>query len=109
VGTVTFLDTSAEGCIVAGSPEARALGFTADLFHGYLWRKGNVLYISFIVSRYPGQGNFRNLMDRLEEGGCHVKVPCPSAWMEHILKVRGYKQHFEWAEEVGEDVEMWEL
>jgi hypothetical protein len=80
-----------DGKIDPSDPIGESLGFTSDLFDGYLWKKGPDIYVSFIASRHEGRGNVRGLLDRLESTGLTVKVPTPFARMRMICEKRGYK------------------
>ena len=77
-------------CIDLDTPEAIEIGFTSDKFDGYLWRKENCISISFIISRYPGQGNLSKLFDAITAKGIDIKVPNPFPRMESICKKKGF-------------------
>lgn len=84
------------------------LGFTNDLFEGYIWKDKDRIIISFIMSKYPGKGNLSKLFDRIESCGFRVAVPTPLYPMNEILKKKGFKKHYEYSEEMDCKVEMWE-
>ncbi len=44
------------------SPFGKEIGFTSNLFDGWLWREGRTIYISFIESKQESRGNFRKLV-----------------------------------------------
>jgi hypothetical protein len=74
------------------SDKAKELGFTSDLFEGWLWiddTNNEFLWISFIESLSPGKGNLKKLFDTIESKGYHLIVPSPFARMEMICKKRG--------------------
>ena len=48
-----------DGHIEIDSENGKIFGFTSDLFEGYLWKKENDIYISFIISIHEGKGNLR--------------------------------------------------
>lgn len=89
------------GIINLDSPVAKEIGFTADLFDGYLWEDSGFVWISFIASKQSGQGNFRALLDRIEKKWGRVVVPTPSLRMVKILTRRGYRYVQFWAKELG--------
>lgn len=96
-----------DGEIKLGTPGAAYLAFTPDKFEGYLWRTGNRITISLIISRHPGQGNLSSLFERILSLGYDVAVPTPSNRMRAILKAKGFVQTWEWAEVYKEHVELW--
>lgn len=71
--------------VLPGSKFGKTLGFSAQLFDGYLWVNRDDIYISVIKSLEPGKGNFRNLLDNLLATGKIIKVPTPSDKMREIL------------------------
>lgn len=73
------------------SNEAKAFGLTSDLFDGYLWRKGDQIWVSMIISKEPGQGHFKQVVKNIEDAGYKVVVPCPLGVMPEILKHWGFK------------------
>lgn len=91
------LDTVAlpDGQITPDSPVGKALGFTSDKFEGWLWKTGDRVMISMIVSIQEGNGHLRALFDGIESHGLKVAVPTPFARMKAICKLRGYKMHIE--------------
>ena len=91
-----------------GDPFADEIGFTADKFDGYLWKIGQAVYISFIVSKQPGCGHLSVLFDALWERGYTIKVPTPFPTMKAILSEKGFQAKREEWEEIGESVEVWE-
>jgi hypothetical protein len=82
------------------------LGFTSDKFDGYLWKKGNDILVSFIISKDEGKGNVRFLFDSILKSGHTVKVPTPFARMRMICERLGFRQEFEHDPMYGEDVEL---
>ena len=90
------------------SPFGKTIGFTGDKFFGWLWRKGNVIYISFIESKHQSQGNFRKLVLDIHDKGFVVKVPTPFARMKQICESLGFKHKTEKDNIVGA-VEIMEL
>ena len=96
-----------DGCINLDTERGKALGFTSDRFDGYLWKAGDTVVISFIVSLK--KGNFKQLVDTILSLGLSVQVPTPLGRMRDILERNGYTQSFKFCEEFGEDVELWTL
>lgn len=82
-----------DGKIDPDSDVGKQLEFTSQLFLGdsYLWKVGRIIYISFIESRYPGEGNFKTLVKSLEAKGLRVAVPNPLPRMESILRHWGFQ------------------
>jgi len=89
------------------TPFANKLGFTSDKFEGYLWKSGNYIVISFIISLQEGQGNLSNLFKTIESKGFGIKVPTPFARMKSILMEKEFKKTEEWFEEAECPVEIW--
>ncbi len=94
------------GIVRLDSKQAKLLGFTSDKFEGWLWRKGNNIMISFIVSLKPGRGNLSKLFERIWAQGHLVKVPTPCARMRAILRKKGFKQTQE-HDDILDLVEVW--
>lgn len=99
----------ADGCINTDSDSGKLLGFTSDLFEGYLWKKDKDIYVSFIISKKQGKGNLRRLFDNILKAGYNIKVPTPFPRMEKILRKLGFKPTFESDENYcdGESVVVW--
>ncbi len=73
-----------------------------DTLDGYCCVEGNTIYLSAILSKEEGKGNFRRFLDEVESKFKIVKVPTPSRRMVDILLKRGYIFKQEWFEEAGE-------
>jgi|WetSurMetagenome_2_1015567.scaffolds.fasta_scaffold01420_30 hypothetical protein len=82
-------------------------GFSLDFFYGYLWKEKNSIYLSLIISRYPGKGNFKKLVNSILLSGFTCKVPNPLFIMKYILEKWGFKKTYEYVEIAGEDVEVY--
>jgi len=97
------------GKIALDSPVGKSLGFTSDKFDGWLWftpdKKG--IYISFIFSIQPNQGNLSKLFKAILDSGRRVIVPTPLGKMVNILQHLKFRLTLEWFEAVSEDVECW--
>lgn len=96
-----------DGIITLDTDRGRLLGFTSDRFGGYLWKKGDRIYVSMIIS--AAKGNFRQLVQTIRERGLSVAIPTPLGRMEEIVRKNGYRQEFPYDEQYGECVEVWVL
>jgi len=98
-----------EGIIRLDSEVGDALGFTSDKFldGSYLWKMGDYIYISFIVSREKGKGNLSKLIETIHEKGYGIKVPTPFSRMKTILIKKGFVRTEETSERYPEPVEVW--
>ena len=85
-------DEIEDGIIELDSPFAKKLGFTSDKFDGWLWKKGEYIYISFIISKKSKTGNFKRLLRRIEELGFGIKIPTPLGVMQYIVRKYGFKK-----------------
>ena len=106
VGASTLSD-GLDGIIELDTERALCLGFTSDKYGGYLWKTGDSVIISFIVSKQPG--NFKSLVDKIHGLGLTVKVPTPLGRMKVIVKKNRYKLMPVFDKQMGETVEVWEL
>ena len=97
-----------DGQIEPDSAVGKALGFTSDKFEGWLWKTGDRVLISMIVSLQEGKGNVRALFDAIEASGLKVAVPTPFARMKKIIQKRGFKMHIEHDPVMG-PCEVWQL
>ena len=86
----TSRESIPEGIINIETPAAEALGFSSDAFdpHSYLWRKGNTIIISLMISKKKGE--FCKLMKRISELGFDFQIPTPSARMRQIGIQQGW-------------------
>ena len=77
--------------IETGTPEGDALGFTENLFSGWLEMEAdNRLVLHYIISRYKNEGNTQMLIRQWLNDGYDVWVVMPRPIMQHILE----KFHF---------------
>lgn len=82
--------------IETGTSEGDILGFTEDLFSGWLELYHDArLYLYYIISRYKNEGNTKNLIRRWISEGYDVRIVKPSIIMQHILKDYGYVATYE--------------
>lgn len=95
--------------IETGTAGGDALGFTGDLFSGWLERDtGNRLYLHFIISRHRDLGNTQSLINGWLDRGSDVRVVMPRPIMQHILKKLGFVPSFEYFPDHYRDpVEVW--
>ncbi len=96
-----------DGIIELGTDRAKEFGFIPDLFEGYLWKRENTIFISYIESKFPNKGNFTRLMKEIWNKGFKIAVPTPVAKMRQILIENGFKQTFEWFPEAKDNCEIW--
>ena len=95
--------------IETGTPGGDALGFTGDLFSGWLkMYRDNRLYLFYIISRHRGAGNVQGLIRRWLDLGYDLRVVMPRPVMQHILKKFGFIPSSEYLPDEYEDrVEVW--
>lgn len=95
--------------IKVDSPYAKGIGFTSDKFESvsYLWMKDAYIWISFIVSSRPGEGNLSKVFDNILKKGYGIKVPTPFKKMKMILIKKGFKQTYEYFDEDTLCCEVW--
>ena len=79
-----------DGIIEIDTEPAKLLGFTSDKFEpcSYLWRKGNTIIISAIMSETKGA--FRELMETIQQLGFDFEIPTPSLRMREIAAKQGW-------------------
>jgi hypothetical protein len=95
--------------VETGTEEGDALGFSRELFSGWLEQEsGNRLYLHYIISRYKDEGNTQDLIRRWLERGYDVRVVMPRPIMQHILQKLGFVPVREFfPDQYGEPVEVW--
>ena len=73
--------------VESGTPEGDVLGFSEDLFSGWLEvLDDNRLYLHYIISRRRDEGNTQNLIRFWLSDGYDVRVVMPRPIMQHILR-----------------------
>lgn len=73
--------------IETGTPEGDVLGFTEELFSGWLEKEvGNRLILHYIISRHRNKGNTQVLIREWLSRGYTVEVVMPRPIMQHILR-----------------------
>jgi len=92
-----------------GTADGDALGFSGDLFSGWLERDtGNRLYLHFIISRHREAGNTQSLISGWLDRGYDVRVVMPRPIMQHILRKFGFAPSFEYLpDHYGDPVAVW--
>ena len=96
--------------IETGTPEGDRLGFTEDLFSGWLEYnpENNIIYLHYIISRKKNEGNTTALIRRWLNMGYDVRVVMPRPIMQHILKKFRFVKSFEmFPNQYVEEVEVW--
>ena len=95
--------------IETGTADGDALGFTDDLFSGWLELKtGNRLYLHYIIARHRDEGNTQALIRSWLGRGYDVRVVMPRPVMQHILQKFGFVPLHEYFPDQYEDmVEVW--
>ena len=101
------MTTLPDGQIDPDSEAGKLIGFTADKFEGWLWKSGDRVMISMIISLQPGKGNLSALFAAIEALGLRVAVPAPFAHMREILRRKGFKKSHENGGELW-PCEVWE-
>jgi hypothetical protein len=95
--------------IESGTADGDALGFSEDLFSGWLEREsGNRLYLHYIISRHKDEGNTQALIRGWLNRGYDVRVVMPRPIMQHIVKKFGFMSSLEYfPDQYDEKVEVW--
>jgi hypothetical protein len=95
--------------IETGTPEGDAMGFSENLFTGWLeTRDDNRLYLHYIISRSRNEGNTQALIRRWLSDGWDVRVVMPRLIMQHILTKYNFMPSREYFPDQYEDeVDVW--
>ncbi len=95
--------------IETGTPEGDALGFTEDLFSGWLEMEAdNRLILHYIISRCKNEGNTQMLIRQWISEGYDVWVVMPRPIMKHILEKFHFISTFtRFPDQYECDVEVW--
>jgi hypothetical protein len=95
--------------IETGTPEGDAMGFSENLFTGWLeTRDDKRLYLHYIISRSRNDGNTQALLRQWLLDGYDVRVVMPRPIMQHILKKFYFIPSMEYFPDQYEDeVEVW--
>ncbi|MDD1690394.1 MAG: hypothetical protein LUQ66_07010 [Methanoregula sp.] len=95
--------------IETGTPQGDALGFSEDLFSGWLeMEAGNRLILHYIISRHKNEGNTQALIRQWLTEGYDVRVVMPRPVMQHILrKFRFVSGREQFPDQYEDAVEVW--
>lgn len=96
--------------IETGTPEGDRLGFTEDLFSGWLEYDSDnkILYLHYIISIHKNEGNVTALIQKWLDKGFDVRVVMPRSIMRHILNKLFFEKSFEmFPDQYSEEVEVW--
>jgi len=95
--------------IETGTPDGDALGFTDDLFSGWLEMEAdNRLILHYIISRCKNEGNTQRLIRQWLNEGYDVRVVMPRPIMQHILEKFHFISTFtRFPDQYEGDVEVW--
>lgn len=96
--------------IETGTPEGDRLGFTEDLFSGWLEYvpSCNRLYLHYIISRNKNEGNVTALIRKWLDKDLDVRVVMPRHIMQHILEKMFFEKGYEvFPDQYTEEVEVW--
>lgn len=95
--------------IETGTPEGDALGFSSDLFSGWLEvYEESRIYLHYIISRHRGEGNTQTLIRSWLDRGFDVRVVMPRPIMQHIVKKFGFVPWLEYfPDQYRDPVEVW--
>jgi hypothetical protein len=95
--------------IETGTPEGDVLGFTEELFSGWLELKtGNRLYLHYVISRHRNKGNTQAMIHSWLDWGYDVRVVLPRPVMQHILEKFCFVPSFEYMpDHYGDTVKVW--
>lgn len=96
--------------IETGTPEGDKLGFTEDLFSGWLEYDpdNKILYLHYIISIYKNEGNTTALIHKWLKMGYDVRVVMPRPIMQHILYKLFFEKSYEmFPDQYAEEVEVW--
>lgn len=75
-------------------------------FTGWMWEHDDGIWISCIISKEEGKGNFLRLLEELKSKYNWIRIPTPSSRMAMIAFRNGFKLKKEWFEEFVEEGEI---
>jgi len=83
--------------VVPGDDLAERLGFTYLLFDGKIdvHLKDREIYLYYIRSLHPRQGNVRRLLERWISEGWDVHVVMPNIIMQNLIEKMGFVERYE--------------
>ena len=81
-----------DGMIDIDSVFGTEVGFTGDKFiSSWLWKTGDDIWFSMIMSKEEGKGNLRNLITNIFNKGYGIIIPTPSNRMVEITTKMGFE------------------
>ena len=81
--------------IETGTPDGDAMGFSGDLFSGWLESEDGRLYLHYIISRHKNEGNTKRLILIWLARGYDIRIVMPRPIMRHIIKKFGFEPSYE--------------
>jgi hypothetical protein len=82
--------------IETGTHDGDAIGFTEDLFSGWMELVDErMLYLHYVISRHKNEGNTQGLIRRWLTLGYELRVVMPRPIMRHILEKFGFSPAYE--------------
>ena len=95
--------------IETGTLSGDELGFTEDLFSGWLeLYEDSRVYLHYIISRHKNEHNTQKLLESWIHRGYDVRVVLPRPIMQHILVKYGFEKSLEsLPDHYEEQVEVW--
>ena len=97
--------------IETGTHSGDELGFTEDLFSGWLeLYEDSRVYLHYIISRHKNENNTQKLLESWIHRGYDVRVVLPRPIMQHILAKYGFEKSSECLpDHYEEHVEVWKM
>lgn len=86
----------------AGSALCNLLGFTDDLFTGWIEvcadriTDKEIIYLHYINSKYPRRGNATKLIKQWVDWGFDVRIVQPEPETKRIISRLGFVEYYEW-------------
>jgi hypothetical protein len=83
--------------IETGTPDGDAIGFTEDLFSGWLeMMDDRRLYLHYVISRRKNEGNTQALIRHWLSAGYDLRIVMPRPIMRHIGEKFGFGPSYEY-------------
>jgi len=95
------------GMIDLDSDFGRSIGFTSDLFKdgSFLFGDENgILWISMVLAKHKGAGDFRSMMQNIESMGITFRIPTPIGNMVRICMKQGWMLKSAYDPDAGEHI-----
>ena len=96
-----------DGIIEPGSIKGKEFDYGKNHYSGYLWKKGDIITISFIQTYPQGKGYLSKLITNIISRGYKCQVPTPFARMRAILEKKKFVRKWVYDEYFGCDVEIY--